>query len=387
MRSFKRKKECFLVYLLFTAIFKPYFLPTVVQQAYKFVAVMFIFIFLCSKFKLGILKNESVFFGTAVIISSYFGHKNGYIDILFFWDSIYFAICFDCIFMLMKYLAVKGKSTDLLIALLDISGLYAFLSIMTMFTPLYTDSSGLKTYLFGNKFFSSYYILMYISIYYALHGEKIKKNAVWKMHYCVYILISVVFAIVTKCSTSVVASFLLLLLLYLPVKLRENLMKTWVVGLAIGISGLFPVMMTSVMNLKIVQFIVVNVLHESINLNYRNIIYNNHVFKLINGSPVWGYGYGNTAMLERTGYSFSNAQNALMDIVIDYGIVSAVIFVLFILYCFEKSPGTGRSEGILFLIYLFIIIGTIEISYEWIFLWALCLYRWIDYDIISAKNR
>ena len=60
--------------------------------------------------------------------------------------------------------------------ILDVSGLYAVLTILSLFKPLYIDDSGLSVYLFGNKFLSSYYLLFFLMTFYSVYNIKIKNN-------------------------------------------------------------------------------------------------------------------------------------------------------------------------------------------------------------------
>lgn len=142
-------------------------------------------------------------------------------------------------------------------------------------------------------------------------------------------------------------------------------------------SALFPTFMTVIMNNSIVRYIVVQVFHESVDLNFRNVIYNNHIFQLISKSFWYGYGYNNTMMLDKTNQVFSNAQNALLEIILRFGSIGAIILVITVLYCFCKGAKSDCIEGYVWLTYIYIIIiGTVEVSYSWCFILSIFLVRW-----------
>ena len=165
--------------------------------------------------------------------------------------------------------------------------------------------------------------------------------------------------------------------------IKEILKKPIIVLIALFFSAIFPVVMPKVMQNKMVEYIIVNILGENLNLNYRNIIYTNHVFQLVELNPVWGYGYNNTRMLERTNFVFSNAQNALWEIIIRYGVVGAGVLMITVLYCVKKSNKLNINIGLIIFLYVLIVVGTIEVSYNWFFIWCFSLIRWIQKDDVN----
>ena len=151
MPTLKRKKECLLIYALFIAICKPYFLQTIVQQIIKLIFICIILLFIFTRTKKNEYFNISLIFGGSVIVSSFFANRMNYISNMSFFNAIYFAVCFYCIYSLIGYFAKRNRSKECLIYLLDIVFLYCVASIITYFVPLYVDGSGLVVYAFGNK--------------------------------------------------------------------------------------------------------------------------------------------------------------------------------------------------------------------------------------------
>lgn len=126
-------------------------------------------------------------------------------------------------------------------------------------------------------------------------------------------LICLLFTVGAKCSTGAIATILIIISLFVPDKIKRVLKSPWIVMGSMVASALFPTFMTVIMNNSIVRYIVVQVFHESVDLNFRNVIYNNHIFQLISKSFWYGYGYNNTMMLDKTNQVFSNAQNIMVS--------------------------------------------------------------------------
>lgn len=375
-----RNRSCLIIYLLFIAIFKPYFLPTRLQQVIKLVTIFLCLLLIVTKMKPRKWINISLLYSGIVTFSSYLAYKNNYLSNSTFLDSIFYSVCIYVVYSILELLCTKGYSKDVMKCVLDISGTYAILTFFSLFLPLYVDDSGLEVYLFGNKFLSFYYLLFFMMLFYSIYYKKIKELLIWRILFYVIMLMSLFFAVISKCSTGALAIIVAFILLLFDDKIKKVIVSPIVLLGSMGLSALFPTFMTFIMKNKMINYIVVQVFHESSNLNFRSVIYTNHVFQLIDNSFWFGYGYNNTMMLNRTNQVFSNAQNALLEIMIKYGIIGTIIFLIIVYYCFKIGSKSESIQGLVYLIYLFVLIGTIEVSYSWLFLFAIFMIRWISYD-------
>lgn len=371
-----RKKSCLIIYALFFAIFKPYFLPTNMQQGIKILIIMWCLFLIAIKMKPIRWINISLLYSGIIAISSYIAYKNNYVSQSTLLDGIFYSICIYVVYTIFEYLCKKENIEYIMACILDVSGLYAVLTILSLFKPLYIDDSGLSVYLFGNKFLSSYYLLFFLMTFYSVYNIKIKNNYTWRIRFLFLALICLLFTVGAKCSTGAIATILIIISLFVPDKIKRVLKSPWIVMGSMVASALFPTFMTVIMNNSIVRYIVVQVFHESVDLNFRNVIYNNHIFQLISKSFWYGYGYNNTMMLDKTNQVFSNAQNALLEIILRFGSIGAIILVITVLYCFCKGAKSDCIEGYVWLTYIYIIIGTVEVSYSWCFILSIFLVRW-----------
>lgn len=105
--------------------------------------------------------NISLLYSGIIAISSYIAYKNNYVSQSTLLDGIFYSICIYVVYTIFEYLCKKENIEYIMACILDVSGLYAVLTILSLFKPLYIDDSGLSVYLFGNKFLSSYYLLFF----------------------------------------------------------------------------------------------------------------------------------------------------------------------------------------------------------------------------------
>lgn len=87
-----RKKSCLIIYALFFAIFKPYFLPTNMQQGIKILIIMWCLFLIAIKMKPIRWINISLLYSGIIAISSYIAYKNNYVSQSTLLDGIFYSI-------------------------------------------------------------------------------------------------------------------------------------------------------------------------------------------------------------------------------------------------------------------------------------------------------
>ena len=75
---------------------------------------------------------------------------------------------------------------------------------------------------------------------------------------------------------------------------------------------------------------------------------------------VWGYGYNNLVVYHAT--RAYNAQNGMLEIVVNYGILAAVCFGIIILYSCKKGKNFEHYV-LLSIVWIFIFLSSIEVTY------------------------
>ena len=178
---------------------------------------------------------------------------------------------------------------------------------------------------------------------------------------------------------------ILLLLLLLPDKIAM-IMKNEFVALTVAVgSSLFLLLKDAMTLIPAVRYFIVDILHESINLNSRMTIYQS-LTKILNIHPLWGFGAENNydacqRFLVISPYEAApDAQNGLIDWLISYGRIGAIILLAVLFLCFRIARKKNREGNVYFLctIYSFFVLGSIEIVFDIIFFFLLSGYVYLD---------
>ena len=93
---------------------------------------------------------------------------------------------------------------------------------------------------------------------------------------------------------------------------------------------------------------------------------------------MWGYGFGNSFKAASSIYGVANVQNALLEWVFVGGIPSAVLLSILIVLIFKRIKFADLAQRkvampVVLLIYTYIIMGTVEITFDMSFLLWLAL--------------
>lgn len=381
----KRNKSCLIIYGIFLALFKVYIFPSFINQGIKAIVILgcLYYIFL---YKKKMIFNISLVYGGIVSLNSLLAYINGYINLVSLINSFVFSLTFYSIYTVIGLLCTAGEGKCVIQGIFDMSVIYSFLTLISLLLPLGTDDSGLVVYLFGNKFASlSYLLLFFITFSFLNKTEIFKKRNIKLLYYILFSILGLLFCFIADCSTGIVAFGLAIIGIFIPKKVFVIMRKPLVSTASLIGSSLFPFFMPYIMENSLVKFIIVDILHESVDLNFRNIIYHSHIPYLLKDRLLTGYGYNNTAMLEKTGGVFANAQNGLLEIMLRFGLMGAIFFVVTVVYCVGKSKRDDICDGYVYLIFIFILMATIEVVYSWVFILLFIVLRWYNNSFYTPK--
>ena len=104
-------------------------------------------------------------------------------------------------------------------------------------------------------------------------------------------------------------------------------------------------------------------------------IYNDYLLNIIRSRFWFGYGYGNSMMKNMTGL-YANAQNGLLEIMVNMGFLSVVSLIVTVFWSFKNTLKTDKSFYISIIVYGMIIASIFEVALNWFFFLGLCLIRW-----------
>ncbi len=368
----QKKLELNLVlYCLWIAIFKFFLLPKEVHQFIKIIAILYIVIFILKNVQIKAKEFKWILLlGILQFLSSLFGYYKGFITINNLIDSILDVTCIYCMFTIVTY-AVKNKKTNLVInSLFNILLIYNIINIISVFV-IGVDPRSLLIYFLGNKFRTSYYLILFVCIWYM--KKQIDNKRINKVLLLLLILFTIGICKHVNCTTALVGSFLLFLLLIDNEKIKSLLSNQKLLTILIISSGFIIVMLDYILTNQSISYFIINILHEDLSLTGRMKIYS-YLKIVFYQSPLLGHGYGNYSVGTMVGYG--NAQNSVFQYLIDYGICGFLILIITI-YKLTKKDRKLKVTNITYplYIYLFVIImcATVEIVFNHIFFLVLFL--------------
>lgn len=263
------------------------------------------------------------------------------------------------------------------------NSLFAFLGLIMIVVDILiitTKGVGMRLdgrydhfYYIGSKFVVSYFNMLLFALYL---GKQKYKRSIQSIAFAA-ILIYICYLI--DCMTGVTGLFTIIIIYFLQDKVVIWLKKPSVVICAIILSGAFALSVEAVTNIKSIQWLLVNVLNTDLDMTGRSGIFA-ILTKIFTAKPLFGYGYGNTAVRDLLGYG--NPQNGFFDILISYGLVGIVSFINVVYSVFKSNVNIELSRQktmMIAFIYAMILCGTVEINFSLILILALGLYKTSTY--------
>lgn len=375
MRKCKVKILDILIYALFFAIFKAYFIPNTIRQILKLLIIFAVLFFLISRLPKNRLFNISLLFSTCIITSGIVNYIDGGYTLKALLDSFLYSLCLYDIYTMAYYCYCKKAMPRLLKCLYNITFLYCVLTLFSVLITGVENNSNTSAYLFGNKFSSSYFFILFLALFGATHDMKKRKNK------CMYLgieLFAFLFSLHVMCVTTTVAIVIIFTISLLPKDIRTLFMNPKAVVAALIASAAILLIFETLLKIDFINNLVANIFNKSYTIAGRLVIYNNYLLDMIRSKFFLGYGYSNGQLLNLTGGVFSNAQNGLLEQLVNYGIIGISFLIYTTYYCFKK-PIKGETTFYLSLVVdAMIVAAVVEVTLNWFFLLGLCLVRWSD---------
>lgn len=351
---------------VYLAVFKLVCIPKVLQQGLKVCCVFFVVLFLATNLKGRDWKHPAIPFCLAVVVSSAAGYLAGYVDSSNCIDALFYSICLYALALLISTCGRWGRIDTFINVFFWMTVVYCILSIAFIAKVGVADGP-LLYYFAGNKFSTSYYFIFLACLTYVrLHRAGVNGKTVTVVTAGLGLLALAV-AHAVYCSTAVAMSAFVVVLVFLPRKAQRLLEKPTVIIAAMIMTGVILVFLSSLLQTPLVKHFVVDILGENLTLTGRDLIYSG-LQTVISGSPVFGYGYGNAAVAMHVGYG--NAQNSIMETLVNYGVVG-LMAILYMVWTCSKRSKQQWSWGMFILLYAMIAGSVVEITYNYFFFIAL----------------
>lgn len=363
----------FLTYALMFAIIKPYFLPAGLRQITKIGILLCVFLFTISKTKKNRFINLAWLFSGSVLLSAIMAYIKGGYQYKDFLDAVLYAVTFYDIYSFVGLCKAKNHFNEMMKCLYKITVLYCVLTFFSVILIGTSDNSNQASYIFGNKFTSSYLFILWIALYGAIHEMDLWKN---KVRYIALFLFSIVFTLHMGCATATVTLVILFVVVLIPSrKIRMLLLNEKVVIIALLISAFIIFGMGQILKIDFINDIVTGFFNKSYTVTGRLEIYNVYLMRVIRERFWFGYGYSNSMMKGLTGL-YANAQNGLLEIMVNMGFLSVMALLVTVFLCFRNTLKVNKSFYISIIVYGMIIASIFEVALNWFFLLGVCLIRW-----------
>lgn len=285
--------------------------------------------------------------------------------------SIVFAVVFLEFLFSMEYISDRGK-IDLMIKI------YFYLTLaVALLTDFFILTKGASDglYLVGTKFTVAYTHFNLIGFYYLYNKTRSQKSILNKRDrlvatyvvYLIMILLTAFISIKTDCMTGVVGLAMLVLMLLLSNHASRFFINRITLFCSTAISFWFLWIYDVILQNRVISNFVTNNLNTNLTLTGRTEIYDS-MPRIMSGHWLYGYGYGSAFDVCSKRIGYSDTQNALMQVMLEIGVVGSVLLIIWQLYVFfrlKRTPSVySYSLPIVVLIYVYILIGTIEITYN-----------------------
>lgn len=246
---------------------------------------------------------------------------------------------------------------------------YTLLILCSICDIVALGERGADYYLLGTKFMVSYIHLMIVFLWQALYRMKpIRKNK-YKTVLVVLLIESLFMFFWVGCTTAILLFPLTIFALFCTNKIRKLLQNRNILMIVFAVGNFLVLGMGILANNEKVQYFIMQVLGKGASYKGRLIIYEK-ITRIIERKPWFGYGYMSDIVNQVV--TFGNAQNGLLDMIVQYGIVGIICWGIFV-YCSCRSMNDDRYWPISIFVYSLIFASYIEIPFNLFFYLALAI--------------
>lgn len=278
--------------------------------------------------------------------------------------------------MLIVWVCEKNYGQYLIKYLFRYVLLLVVITDVVLFTGIMRFYSGHhEAYLLGSKFTVSYMHMNLLVLWGMQTDEIIHLKQFSRLKLCIAVVFLVAVSVRVECMTGMLGCLLLFICLFVvdspkTKKWLRKLASPVILNIALGANIVFPFLSEVLLSLPFVKYFVVEVLDRSQTLSGRTNIFNIFTNQI---ADHWLFGYGlgnqNSAAMELFGYA--NAQNAILQWILQGGIIVTIALIIFmnqVLVRVNKSGNFAKAMPMIVLIYVYIILGFVETTFSMSFL-------------------
>lgn len=357
MRNMKLRVSTLNMILLFLTIIKISYIPNGLFVAFKYIVLVYLLIFNFLELK----KAPSLYLVIMgyTLILTYSTYSNTQ-------DFSWTLSAFMSGLQMMAIFSVLSHSMDKVGIKVTINGMIKIVSVFVVLNDLlflfvgYDFANSETIYLIGNKFFVSFmHLFLACLIYYKYY------NTYKKIVYVVMFGYAMGITAIVQCTTGTVTVIVVVLMLLIPVRAMIVVTNRKMLALCLAIGNILIWGSYAIFQTPFIQHIIVNVFNKSSDMTGRERLYD-AVLLLVSQKPVWGYGYNSDIF--RIMFGYGNAQNGVFHIVIQAGVLGAVLYFGALYMALKTKTWDKNSYAFWAFLYAMVVGSAIEINLGNIFI-------------------
>lgn len=357
------------LFLLYFSIVKIYAIPQIAQQALKIMSISIAVLYFLSH-STKCLFNKTVILPGLMIVSSvlYFIGESSNTRLLL--EGILNASCYWLISACVCYSAKKNLIDHLVNMYYKLTLICCGISFISVLMKLKSVANyGANViYFFGNKYSTCYLFIILIGLaYYRLYdSNKTKvKNPILILSFVIWSLLISYF---TRCYTTLVAFCMMLILLLfsgnMVKKIRGVIDNPIAAVLLVLVPGLIAMNITVVMQNPFIYKVVTEWFGKTAGMTGRTYIYSNLISIYVK-HPFIGFGYNSDIVNIVT--EVGNAQNGIMQFLIEYGAFGTIALLIIVYTAFLNSSKNDQYWGFKLSFFTFCVCSVVEIPFKYLF--------------------
>lgn len=331
-----------------------------IYNYFVYLGIVIIALFILSKYKTiknDFKKSNFILFlwSIIVLISSIYNQSI---------SGVLFIIKIVECFLVMEYFGSKKQTNSVIDIFFWLTLFYTIINDLILLRGPLLKYGYNEYYLIGNKFSVGLFHISLLVFYLQKNILVINKDTSKKVIFLILFVFSLAISFKVECSTTVLANVFIFLFVLLPKKIKKKLYNPKVMLLILIFSASVLFLFSSVLNIGIIKYIIVDLLGENIELTGRMVIYQKIPDLILKN--IWlGYGYGNSSSILMDEMGAPNTQNGILECIFNYGIIGTILLVLLIYYIFyktQKNDADLSNFPLIGYVYIFILISSVEVS-------------------------
>lgn len=258
---------------------------------------------------------------------------------------------------------VQRRGVEVLIkSLIKILLLFVLITDIPMLFVNYDFSDPSEIYLIGNKFVVSYLHCFITALLFCINNKNNRKNLFFRTFRLIFLLFSIIICRQVTCTTGMLICLFMGVLtsFHVPLSIKRLLSSPKVAILITAVTNFLMLGSTSLLTNPYIANFISDVLGKSYTWIGRLHIYA-MIFDVIKVHPWIGYGYFSDIIEEILG--FGNAQNGVLKIIVDSGIIGLIGYALLVYESLKRNEDSSKERWPLTaFVYCMIIASIAEIN-------------------------